>query len=197
MLPRWTGVEAVRTRTSVTRESTGIRFISEVCPPWLLSRLDTFYQTAHAQRFSSGSSRARCPEPASITTEGCLWTVPQGHWSPLVLDADDQLDRLPADGGYRLCNDGARSLCFQRMPMRICIDRWRDFGPCGSMWLATLNKLWNPNGKSMSLRNPVLVACASRVVEFFPRRGSPVFADAHEHSRNCELDRQIPLGCGH
>lgn len=122
VLPRWTGVEAVRTRTSVTREPTGIRFISEVCSPWLSGQLDNFCQTAHAQRFSGGSSMARCPEPASITTEGCLWTVPQGDWSLLVLDADDQLDRLPADGGYRRCNDGARSLCFQRMPMRICID---------------------------------------------------------------------------
>lgn len=32
-------------------------------------------QTARARRFSSGSSKARCPEPAGLkTTEGCLWT---------------------------------------------------------------------------------------------------------------------------
>ncbi len=188
---------AVRTRTSVSREPTGIRFISEVCSPWLSGQLDNFCQTAHAQRFSGGSSMARCPEPASITTEGCLWTVPQGHWSLLVLDASDQLDRLPRNSRYRLCNDGARCLCFRECSRAFASTDGGTLVLMARCGRRRWTNLGNPNGKSISLRNPVLVVCASRVVEFFPRRGSPVFTDAHEHSRSCELDRRISPGCGH
>lgn len=60
---------------------------------------------------------ARCPEPASITTEGCLWTVPHGHWDSLDPEAYDQFDRLPKDDGYRLCNNGAGYLCFRDFPI--------------------------------------------------------------------------------
>lgn len=167
-LPRLAGAEAAHTRKPVTRKPTGIRFIEKFVPRGSWADWTASFQTAHAQRFSGGSRMARCPEPASITTEGCLWTVPHGHWNSLDPEADDPLDRLPTDGEYRLCNDGAGCLCFTECSIAFAstADGTSVLAArCGPRRWANLE---HPNGKSISLRNPVLVVCASRVVEFFP-----------------------------